>query len=986
MTPPTPIRLAYTLAFVPHSQRAILMPRHLDAETHLVESEIRALRGKLHPLDVAIVQELLTGTVFGQLSDNQLARLLPVLAQRRTRLGQARLLLRELTLLPRLHVASHGHGVALHLWLQEGAQGATAMEEGVRLDQGRLLLGAQAFFLRGHVAYPVKVREPWALAHWAREPVLYVGADRLGVQARDALVRDLAAGGIPAEDLEALAVHRGPPSRFVVRYLSVHTEAEQPELTVKLEAHYDQGSVLLTGAQKEAAPLAEGGLALASAASPVGPAPATADDASQGAAPSAPEGDVGEAASADAANAAAPAEHGDGDEGAGTVTERDLEAENDAVRAMRLLGFRIERSQGTFVAQGELALRALDPQVRLFDEAWSVERDGAGPIFHHDLRLSTRAKMLEERGLIDLSVDISAVSGPGDDPSSQATVAALIGMQELLAWLHSGQRYVRLADGSFAAPSAGFRQGLKILHDLGADSKRALISPLCVGLLRAMGDLKALDEVDQAVRALMDELIRGEHPKRTPLPKSLKVELRDYQRRGLDWLMMLHRHRLTGILADDMGLGKTLQTLSLLLAVKEAEGQKPSLVVAPTSVVTVWRDEAQRFAPDLKVALWYGTPQERASLDVNDADLVVTSYGVLRRDAERLGEVPFRYVILDEAQSTKNARSLGAHAIRRLKSERRLALSGTPLENRPEELWSIFDFLAPGFLGSLRKFRRTYALPISRGDKDAMTLLRLKIEPLVLRRLKKEVAKELPDKVESTVRCEMGAAQRALYDHVAGELKENIKEKIAQVGIDQAQLDILAALTRLRQICCDPALLPSPPGTKVPESAKLQLFEELMREALASERAVVVFSQFVQMQRRLIEVVKKLGVEPLWLHGGTTHRDKVVASFQDPKGPPVIVVSLKAGGTGLTLTRADTVMHFDPWWNPAVERQATDRAHRLGQTQTVSVYRLVCARSIEERVLKMAESKEALASSLLGSEGGAGGKHIGREKILALLS
>jgi len=521
---------------------------------------------------------------------------------------------------------------------------------------------------------------------------------------------------------------------------------------------------------------------------------------------------------------------------------------------------------------------------------------------------------------------------------------------------------------------------------LGADSSRALISPLCIGLLRAMGDVAALCTVDSATQSLMDELMRADAPQEVPVPEGLEVSLRDYQRRGLDWLMMLHRHRLTGILADDMGLGKTLQTLALLLAVKKAEGQKPSLVVAPTSVVTVWRDEAQRFAPSLKVKLWYGSPQERAQLDIGDADLVVTSYGVLRRDAERLGAWGFRYVILDEAQSTKNARSLGAHAIRQLKSERRLALSGTPLENRPEELWSIFDFLAPGFLWSLRKFRRVYALPISRGDRDAMALLRMKIEPLILRRLKKEVAKELPDKVESTLRCEMEPAQRALYDHVAGELKQSIKEKIAQVGIEQAQLDILAALTRLRQICCDPALLPSPAGTKVPPSAKLLLFEELMREALASERCVVVFSQFVQMQRRLIEVIKKLGVNPLWLHGGTTHRDKVVANFQDPNGPPVIVVSLKAGGTGLTLTRADTVMHYDPWWNPAVERQATDRAHRLGQKNVVSVYRLVCARSIEERVLKMAEGKEALAHSLLGSEGGATSKRISREEIFALLS
>lgn len=1049
MVPPTPVRLAYTLAFVPHSQRAILMPRLIDAEAPLSEPEVRAIRTKLHPLDIAIVQELLTGTVFGQLSDMQLARLVPVLAQRRTKLGNSRLSLKELQLIPRLRIEGAGRGVGLSLWLQQGEAGSTAQEDGLALADGRLLLGSQAYFLHGAVAFPVRAREPWALAHWTREPSMHVGADKLGPQARDALVRDLAAGGIPESDLEELAVHRGPPSHFVVRFGDVGIASGEPEFSCLLEAHYEQGSVVLGSQRHDVATLtdnapaaltsspaaasdtdgAQAAEAATDAPDATADAPLPADDAALAPAPDAaataeqPPAAADAIVDADTPLPGADAELDDDEEDEGDeedeaavealfaqsqrdqsaaslaalpMVERDTEAENDALRAMRALGFRLDRQSGAFVAQGELALRALDPRVQLFDPAWTLVRGERGPVFHEDLRLSTRASMREDQGLIDLSVDVRAVPRAGAEPPvpaadgtvshSDPTVAALIDMQALLAWLHSGQRYIRLADGSFAAPSANFRQGLRILHDLGADSSRALVSPLCIGLLRAMGDLCALEEVDVAVRNLMGELIRGEYPQQTEAPEGLQIELRDYQRRGLDWLMMLHRHRLTGILADDMGLGKTLQTLALLLTIKAKEGQKPSLVVAPTSVVTVWRDEAKRFAPTLKVALWYGSPQERAAMDVSDADLVVTSYGVLRRDADRLGEVGFRYVILDEAQSTKNARSLGAHAIRQLKSERRLALSGTPLENRPEELWSIFDFLAPGFLGSLRKFRRTYALPISRGDRDAMSMLRLKIEPLVLRRLKKEVAKELPDKIESTVRCDMGPSQRALYDHVAGELKENIKEKIAQVGIEQAQLDILAALTRLRQICCDPALLPTPPNAKVPPSAKLQLFEELMREALASERAVVVFSQFVQMQRRLIDVVRRLGVEPLWLHGGTVHRDRVVAAFQDPAGPPVIVVSLKAGGTGLTLTRADTVMHYDPWWNPAVERQATDRAHRLGQTSTITVYRLVCSHSIEERVLKMAESKEALAADLLGSEGGPQSKHIGRDEILALLA
>ncbi|MBI3179520.1 MAG: DEAD/DEAH box helicase, partial [Deltaproteobacteria bacterium] len=469
-------------------------------------------------------------------------------------------------------------------------------------------------------------------------------------------------------------------------------------------------------------------------------------------------------------------------------------------------------------------------------------------------------------------------------------------------------------------------------------------------------------------------------------PAGLTITLRPYQSQGLAWLQCLRQLGFAGILADDMGLGKTVQALALLVWVREQEGPKPSLVVAPTSVVTVWRDEAARFTPDLSVLLWHGDPRERRSVDPAAFDLVVTSYGVLRRDADLLAKVGFRYVILDEAQSAKNAATQNARAVRRLKSERRLALTGTPIENRPEELWATFDFLAPGFLGSLKSFRKRYAKPIAAGDEQALALLRSRIQPLVLRRLKSEVAPELPPKVESTVRCEMGPAQRALYEHLSGELAASIRKKIERVGIERAHLDILAALTRLRQICCDPSLLPAPPGTRVPPSAKLELFGELMREALASERRVVVFSQFVEMQKRLIAVIRRLGVEPLWLHGQSRHRDKIVDAFQKPSGPPVIVVSLRAGGTGLTLTRADTVMHYDPWWNPAVERQATDRTHRLGQHQQVTVYKLVCARSIEERVLALASRKDRVAEGLLASVGGPGAKAITAGEVLALFA
>jgi superfamily II DNA or RNA helicase len=1118
--PPPQLRLAYVLQGVPRTGRVVLLPQLLGEETAtLAEYDVKSMRATLHPLDKAIVQEICAGSQFGQIADGSLARLLPLLAQRRTKLGGKRLVVEEESLVPRIVLqmvqppapqeppparaeapagpslpAAEVHplgadGTAVnvavvsdsavsaaaalavqraagHAGPQASGEGASAVgdeapattqdpdttttaaqasdlatagnagetdasgqlhplrtaddfasdvsgagtelsaadsrasaaagaprtadnessatqdppidvadtaedpaapagpaptklaaptkyliakpqpslvltlrlshpEDGlVDMDSGRLIAGTQAFFLCGNRAFPVTSPNPWKLADWAREPRLKLRDDHLTPAGRDTLVSDLRLAGVPAEDLDVFAVHRGPPERIILRLLRDERDAKAqgalPQVQAVLDVVYNGVTARLEGNRTESPYL-------------------------QGKAPQAGRG-------------------------AGLI-ERDLMVEDEVRRRLKVAGFRFDKTSGHFIAEEEAALAASDPERQVFPADWEVDRQASSMHFRRDLTLHTEVKMLQERGLLDVHVTVQT-----EAQSDEQAAQALVDMQDLLTWLRSGKRYVRLADGSYAAPSARFRQGLRILGDMGADNDRALISPLCIGLLRAVGDHAALKAADAATRAWLDELSSDSEPISINPPEELRAVLRDYQRRGVDWLMMLHRHRLTGILADDMGLGKTLQTLALLLLVRKQEGSKPSLVVAPTSVVGVWRDEAARFAPDLKLALWYGPPEMRRNLDPAGADLIVTSYGILRRDAERFASMQFRYVILDEAQSAKNAASHNAAAIRKLKSERRLALSGTPLENRPEELWSVFDFLAPGFLGSLRQFRKNYAAPISRGDTDNLGLLRLRLQPLILRRLKNEVAKELPDKVEQILRCDMGTAQRTLYDHIAGELRDNIRQKIARVGIQSAQLDILAALTRLRQICCDPSLLPVPPGTKVPASAKLAMFEELMREALEAKRCVVVFSQFVTMQRRIIQIIENLGVKPLWLHGGSTGRDKIVANFQDPKGPPVIVVSLRAGGTGVTLTRADTVIHYDPWWNPAVERQATDRTHRLGQKKTVYVYKLICTRSIEDRVLQLAQQKEDLAEKLLGSEGGASAKKITQEEVLALLS
>ncbi|OGQ87674.1 MAG: hypothetical protein A2289_01735 [Deltaproteobacteria bacterium RIFOXYA12_FULL_58_15] len=878
---------------------------------------MKALLPRLHPLDQVIVQELRSG-VFGQLGDSRLARLLPLLVQRQTELGGRKLQIQEDPLHPRVRIETSEDGI-VRIVLGFSRQNG----QWVSLEEGRLLAGSQAFFLQGALALPIDSPTPWELASWVESPVINL-ASTITPGQRDSLVRDLARAGVPDESLLPLAVRRGPPERFIVRFVAP-TESKSVTASLILEADYAGERVSVGGLRA------------------LSPYVVPSVDANLG------------------------------------LIERDLAGEEDARKVLRRAGFRFDKETGVFVAQSETAIRALDPRSGTFPANWVTDRSRHEPVFRRDLTVGATIQLIEEKGLVDVSVDVHTVD---DD---DAAVATLVELRDLLAWLQTGKEYILLPDGSYVAPSAKFKHSLRVISDLGAEAGRALVSPLCVGLLRNLGDSAAVASADRATKDWLDELSGLSAPARIDPPQMLQTIMREYQCRGLDWLAMLHRHRLTGILADDMGLGKTLQTLALLLWVREHEGDKPSLVVAPTSVVTVWRDEAARFTPSLKVALWHGPPAVRHTIDVAAHDLVVTSYGILRRDAELLANHPFRYAILDEAQSAKNSATQNAKAIRRLISERRLALTGTPIENRSEELWAEFDFLAPGFLGNLRQFRKRYGRPINRDEDSALDLLRARVQPLILRRLKGEVAKELPPKIENLVRCEMLPGQRALYEHIAGELRESVQKKIEKVGIERAHLDLLAALTRLRQICADPSLLPAPPGVKVPGSAKLELFEELMREALASEHRVVVFSQFVQMQKRLIAVIKNLGVDPLWLHGGTRNRDKVVAAFQAPDGPPVIVVSLKAGGTGLTLTRADTVMHYDPWWNPAVERQATDRTHRLGQTQQVTVYKLVCARSIEERVVQLAEKKDALAEALLSSEGGSGAKRITSDEVLALL-
>lgn len=541
-------------------------------------------------------------------------------------------------------------------------------------------------------------------------------------------------------------------------------------------------------------------------------------------------------------------------------------------------------------------------------------------------------------------------------------------------WLASGRRYVPLQDGSFAlADREELQRATELLEEAGAAPGKAttrvpLYQAMALDALASLGDAA---DIEARARSAMAELRLVDAAAPVPPPAGLQATLRHYQEAGLAWLWFLHRHRLSGILADDMGLGKTLQALALLLKAQQEEKRAPSLVVAPTSVLTNWQREAQRFTPGLEVVLWHGQDR-RSRTDFADVDVVLTSYALIRRDLEELSKTRWRYVVLDEAQNIKNAGSATAQACKALPAEHRLALTGTPLENRLAELWSIFDFLMPGFLGSEEDFSERYEQPIQvAADAGARERLRRRIHPFILRRLKTEVAKDLPPKTEVVAWCEMDADQAALYREVLEQGRSKVHESIDKVGFARARVSILAALMRLRQVCCDPRLLKLPPGTQLPPSAKLERFFGLVDDLVAEGHRALVFSQFTEMLDLLKAEADARGLTYQALDGRTRDRMARVDAFNAPDGPPLFFISLKAGGTGLNLTAADYVLHFDPWWNPAVEDQATDRTHRIGQTRAVISYKLITQGTVEEKILQLQRRKRELAAGVLeGTHGG----------------
>ncbi|MFK8004196.1 MAG: SNF2-related protein [Polyangiales bacterium] len=649
-----------------------------------------------------------------------------------------------------------------------------------------------------------------------------------------------------------------------------------------------------------------------------------------------------------------PAEEG----GRPRVIRRDVGAELNVVQTLMNHGF--EADEDRLVIRGAKAVDFWSAGITELPEEW--ERYIPDDLAEVKVRTeSVSAQMRVSSGVDWLSLDMQFTAG-----------GSSVSTEELRACLESGRHIVKLEDGSYApVDPSQVGELLAAMAEIyaGQDGKRVPLSQ--AGRIQSLIGMIPDAKVTPKAKGLFKKLENIDEVPKVAKPRSIKATLRPYQKVGFNWLAFVHDLASGGILADDMGLGKTLQTICLLVWAKSQDKKKKlSIVVAPTSVVPNWQREFAKFAPTMKTIVWQGAKRHDKADEVAKADVMFTSYALLRRDEEFLNSLNLRYVILDEAQHIKNPGSHTAKAAKQLKSERRLALTGTPIENRLSELWSIFDFASPGLLGDLKSFEEKVARPIDRGDMETARRLRSTIQPFVLRRLKLDVAADLPPKIEQERIVPMSDAQSSLYKATLQEVRKSLMSEVEKKGVSKVQIQILAALTRLRQVACDPRLMKlSNQEFTNADSAKLEALRELVANAVEGGHRVLVFSQFVTMLGHIREALEEDGVKYEYLDGSTKDRIERVDRFNADESLKVFLISLKAGGTGLNLTGADTVVHFDPWWNPAVEDQATDRAHRIGQTKNVNVYRLIAQGSVEEKILELSAKKRTLMENVLSTEG-----------------
>ena len=625
---------------------------------------------------------------------------------------------------------------------------------------------------------------------------------------------------------------------------------------------------------------------------------------------------------------------------------RDQPQEDAAWAQLEDCGFRRQLGQNRGGHDVEIGIRELGPSVRrLFEHGWQIRADGKQ--VHQPAEMQFRIQSGIDWFELHADIDFEGRS---------------VAFPELLSALARGDSTIRLDDDSWGIIPEEWAKEYGLLAGLGeAEEGHLRFNNDQVGLLDALLSAKGTVDYDDRFREVLDRLKNFSGVLPETEPEGFVGELRHYQREGLGWLEFLQEFRFGGCLADDMGLGKTVQLLALLQQRKiDRKKLVPSLIVVPKSLLFNWHQECERFTPDLKVLEYSGLDRATFRAEISNFDVVLTTYGTLRRDIVHLKDIQFDYIVLDEAQMIKNASSQVAKASRLLKSEYRLALSGTPVENHLGDLWSIFEFLNPGMLGRSSVFK-TFAADTE--DDESRMLLARGLKPFIFRRTKKEVASELPEKIEQTIYCDMGEKQAKLYEELKGHYRDSLLGLVQEQGLGKSKIHVLEALLRLRQAACHPALL----DKSAPDepSAKLDVLVPYLEELIEEGHKSLVFSQFTSMLSIVKHHLDKRGIRYEYLDGQTRNRKEVVENFQNDPDCRVFLISLKAGGLGLNLTAAEYVFLLDPWWNPAVETQAIDRAHRVGQSRRVFAYRLICRNTVEEKITDLQSKKRKLADAIL---------------------
>ena len=641
------------------------------------------------------------------------------------------------------------------------------------------------------------------------------------------------------------------------------------------------------------------------------------------------------------------------------VVKRDCEKETEVRKILQ--------EHGVFYVQHHWQI---DPQYSVLDwlriEAPQLEKAGIEVLGELNLK-----KYRLQRGIPKLHLKIRSHENWLDLSFALYLNGTKLNIPDLKAQLLNGKKYFKVSNGSTVFLGDGLRNRLTRFYQLSADSLKTghlKIRPTAYPLVADLADLADVLKTDEQFKQWESDYQKFDAIGSVKLSPVFKGKLRDYQKAGLDWLYFLNRFNFGGILADDMGLGKTVQVIALLQNLKsESKLDRPALIIVPLTVLFNWENEIRHFAPELKILKYYGQKSDREKFEqkIKNFDVVLLSYGILLQDYKILKKHHWEYIILDESQKIKNPLTKTYKAIRQIAGNNRLCLTGTPVENSTVDLWSQLDFLNPDILGSLHEFEIRFGKN-GRAVEENRKLLRKIIKPFLLRRKKEDVLKELPERTEITQYVEMTDLQKQKYIEGLNLYRDQILEKVEEGGLGKVRIKILEALTYLRQITCHPAIFDESLGLE--ESGKIQLLQDMLEEIVQEGHKVLVYSQFVRFLNIVKLLVENMGLPYEYLDGSTRNREAVVRNFQDNENIKIFLLSLKAGGLGLNLTAADYVIHLDPWWNPAVEQQAADRAHRIGQENHVFIYKFITRNSVEEKILNLQKEKKILFEDVVTAE------------------